>query len=382
MKILLVAIAATLVPAAEHTSRPADAWRAPVKVSPATPHRDRHSIHSYFNTNPESPDGKWLLYFTSDTPEAHTGDIRILERATGKEKVIARNVLTEDAHRAACQQWTSNGRRVVYHDYRKGEWIIAAVDVSTLEERVVTRGRMAGWGQPHSNLVPIYGPHYAPGKHTGLELLDVESGAIRPVVSAEAVRAKYPELVAKVFGERPVSIYFPILSPDTTRVLFKMSTPLGDDFRSKNASFRELLIAYDIERARFLFGHSKWGHPAWHANSRTVINVPTVLIDTNDGSVRPIAGMPRFPGSHPSISPDGRLFATDVIENARESCGIAVGDLTGDAHAVIHRFDGSQGATSWRPSHPHPVFSADGRRVYFNVNAGQWTELYVAERGE
>jgi hypothetical protein len=49
---------------------------------------------------------------------------------------------------------------------------------------------------------------------------------------------------------------------------------------------------------------------------------------------------------------------------------------------VIHRFDGSKGATSWRPSHPHPVFSADGRRVYYNVNDGRWTQLYVAERGE
>jgi WD40-like Beta Propeller Repeat len=30
-------------------------------------------------------------------------------------------------------------------------------------------------------------------------------------------------------------------------------------------------------------------------------------------------------------------------------------------------------------SHPHPAFSPDGKRLYFNVSAGQWTRLHVAE---
>jgi hypothetical protein len=202
------------------------------------------------------------------------------------------------------------------------------------------------------------------------------------VVSAEAVRAQYPELVAKVFGDGALSIYFPILSPDQKRVVFKMSHPLGGDFRSAKASVRELLIGYDIAGRRFLFGHSRWGHPAWHPDSRTLINVPTVLIDSNDGSVRPIPGMPKFSGSHPSISPDGRVFVTDIIADNRRQSGVAAGDIEGAWHVTLHEFDGSKGATSWRPSHPHPVFSPDGRRIYFNVNAGPWTQLYVAERPE
>ena len=28
----------------------------------------------------------------------------------------------------------------------------------------------------------------------------------------------------------------------------------------------------------------------------------------------------------------------------------------------------------------HPVFSADGKRIYFNVNADKWTRLFVAEQ--
>ena len=49
---------------------------------------------------------------------------------------------------------------------------------------------------------------------------------------------------------------------------------------------------------------------------------------------------------------------------------------------VLHTFDNSRGASTWRPNHPHPVFSADGQRIYYNVNEGPWTTLMVAERSK
>lgn len=61
-------------------------------------------------------------------------------------------------------------------------------------------------------------------------------------------------------------------------------------------------------------------------------------------------------------------------------CDVAVGDISSGRYEVLHRFDNTQGATSWRRSHPHPAFSHDGRRIYFNVGDGEWTRLFVAER--
>ena len=46
---------------------------------------------------------------------------------------------------------------------------------------------------------------------------------------------------------------------------------------------------------------------------------------------------------------------------------------------MLHRFDNTRGSTSWRRSHPHPVFSSDGKRLYFNVSTDRWTRLFVAE---
>lgn len=360
-----------------------DAWRARVKVRPLTAVAGRHSIHAYINTTPESPDGKWVLFYTSAEREGYRGELRLLERATGREEVLVRNVTVEDAHRAACQQWVSGGKRVVFHDYRNGEWMVLAVDVATKKERVLARRRMVSWGQPAHDLVPVYGPHWAPGEHRDLELANAATGEIRKAVKAEEVRARFPELVGKEFGDRPVSIFFPVVSPDLKRVFFKMATPAGGDFRSKTASHRELLIGYDLENRRFLFGRARWGHPAWMPDSRTILNMNNVLIDSNDGAERTMRGLPVFRGSHPSPSPLGGLWATDSLMESfggkPGEWGVALASVAGGSHEFLHRFDNGRGAASWRVSHPHPAFSADARRIYFNVNDTSWTQLYVAE---
>ena len=92
---------------------------------------------------------------------------------------------------------------------------------------------------------------------------------------------------------------------------------------------------------------------------------------------------PSFPGSHPACSPDARLFTVDTrlepFGGPKGHWGVAVGDMRTGDHVFVHKFDNSRGATSWRRANPHPVFSPDGRRLYFSVSAGQWTQLYVAE---
>lgn len=368
---------------ADDSAGPVAPWRSGVAVRPVLTVPGRHTFHAYFNTTPESPDGRYVLFYSSTAPDGQSGEVRIVERATGKEAMLARDITTEDAHRTACQQWAAQGKQVVYHDVRQEQWVVAAIDMATLKERVLARDRQLAFGRPEGNVVPLYKPHWNPGAHPDFELLNVETGEIRTVVTSDRVRQTYGDLVQSIFGERPISLFFPIISPDGTRAFFKLATPAGGDYRSKEASVRQGLVACDLATGNLLFAQPKWEHPAWHPDSRTIVEAGNRLIDSSTGVKRPIPDLPRYPGSHPSISPDGKLQVTDTILDppggAQRQWGVAVADLRGAESVVIHQADNSHGAKSWRPSHPHPVFSPDGRRIYFNVNATDWTQLYVAE---
>lgn len=377
---------AVLSVGAEET--PVAAWRTGVSIRPVTPHSDRHTYHAYYLTCPESPDGTRVLYYASTTKDGHQGELVVRDRATGAETVVARNLDTEDAHRAACQQWISGGRRVAYHDVKAARWSVHVVDLATGQDRALATDRQLCFGRAVDDVLPVYGCHWNPGEHRDLELLDAVTGGIRTAVTAADVARHSQVWLEKKFGGRPTSVFFPHISPDGRRVFFKMSAPGPDgaanNYRSSKASFREGLFVYDLETGRPVFVREKWGHPAWHPDSRRIIEVGNILIDTeNNGAISTMPELPKMPGCHPALSPDGRLFVMDgtldFLGGPKGQWGVVVCDVRGHHHQVLHRFDNSRGAKSWRRNHPHPVFSPDGRRIYFNVNDGDWTRLMVAE---
>lgn len=374
--------------AASPANDPLAAWRTGVKVRPVSTKPGRHTIHTYYLTRPESPDGSRVLFYASTTPEGHHGDLVVLERATGKETIIARDVDTEDAHRAACQQWTSGGNRVAYHDVKKGRWSVHVVDLDTLIDRKLVEGRQLCFGRATDDLVPIYGCHWNPGEYRDLELLNAATGEVRTALAIADVEKQYGDWLAKEFGGLPTSIFFPNISPDGKRVFFKMSAPgsdgIANHFMSKNASRRQGLFVYELATKQSMFMREKWGHPAWHPDSARIIEMGNVFFDTSHGGTMiRMPNLPAMPGNHPSVSPGGKLFVMDGevtnLGGPPGHWGVTVCDVRGSQYEVLHRFDNSRGAKSWRKNHPHPVYSADGQRIYFNVNQGDWTELYVAE---
>jgi hypothetical protein len=141
---------------------------------------------------------------------------------------------------------------------------------------------------------------------------------------------------------------------------------------------------FDIEHNRLLFIQRDWGHPDWNPSSSVVLNAPNLLIDAHTGESHSIPNLPKFSGQHVSFAPDGRLFVSDTLlrdfGGKPGEWGVAVCDTQGAGYVMIARFQGSEGATTWRKNHPHPAFSPDGRRIYYNVNSGPYTQLYVAER--
>jgi Tol biopolymer transport system component len=119
------------------------------------------------------------------------------------------------------------------------------------------------------------------------------------------------------------------------------------------------------------------------SDSRHITQMGNILIDSTTGQSQIIPDLPSFVSAHPSSSPDGSLLVTDcrmhTFGGSEKDWGIVVGDARHGGHVILHSFDNTGGAKSWRPSHPHPVFSPDGRRIYFNKSDGRWTRLFVAE---
>ena len=120
---------------------PLTLWQSHVTIQPILKDTDRHSIHTYYVTSPESPDSRYVLLYTSTDPAGHKGSVVTVDRTSGNPTTLAQNVVTEDTHRVACQQWISGGRRVAYHTVlTSGEWVVNAVDVATGDERTLARG--------------------------------------------------------------------------------------------------------------------------------------------------------------------------------------------------------------------------------------------------
>jgi Tol biopolymer transport system component len=153
---------------------------------------------------------------------------------------------------------------------------------------------------------------------------------------------------------------------------------------SRQASFREGKVVYDLANNRFIRLFQRWGHPSWEPASEAIFEKGNFLSNVETGRSRRYA--PSSPSNHPTLSPNGTVFVTDADVSRRDfgkpgDWAIVVGDTRADRFVVVAQFNNTGGAKSWRRSHPHPVFSADGRRIYYNVNENDRTRLFVAECG-
>lgn len=362
-------------------------WSHDVTIKPVSSIEHRHTTHSYYLTNPESPDGTRVLFFTSTDPQGHLGEVRMIERATGKETVLAENVHTEDAHRVACQQWLSGGRLVAFHEVIDKKWRVVVVDVATLARTIIAEDHQVGFGRPEGDLLPMYGCHWNPGPYRDLEVWDAATGKTSTRAKISEVESKYGDWLQQEFAGKPCSIFFPVLSPDLKRAFFKVAAGNGgDNYMSSSASHRQGTVVYDFEKAACIWQRNQWGHPAWTPDSQHIFEVGNISFDLAGSPAKytKVKDVPTLSGSHPSVSPDGRLMVTDgmsrTVGGKGEEWGIQVADMSGGKWVLLHSFAQSGGAKSWRRNHPHAVFSADGRRIYYNVSDGPFTRLMVAER--
>ncbi len=347
-----------------------------------------HVLHAYFNMSPESPDGRWVLAFVSRQDDAQVGDVCLFARDGSETRVLAAGIEVEDSHRQACQQFCNRGQAVAFHHLHEGVWRVEVADVNTGARQVLAENRQVGFCQaswPWIVTMPLHWDRNADGD---LHVVDVGSGARQATVPVEAIRPVAAKLLPDAGLETgPAVLAFPLVSPNGMRIACKISQPgSGGDFRSKDASKRHGLFTYDLQHERVIGCSATWGHPAWHPDNRRILTVAgarLVWLDTDLGQLSDWPEIPDFRWSHPSVSPNGQLVVTDwrTQVDGRWMWRIDLVNPTTHATALLFTHpDDRPATTSWRRPHPHPVFNASNQRVYFNVNEGSWTRLYVAQR--
>jgi hypothetical protein len=346
-----------------------------------------HVLHSYFNFSPESPDGRWVLAFVSPQPDAHVGDLCLFARNGSEQRVLARGLEVEDSHRQACQQFIDRGRAVAFHHCSGGQWLVESVEIDSGQRRVLAQRRQLGFNRPdvpHLLTMPLHWESGGPSDGD-LHVIDGE-GRVLQAVPLEAIRPHAARLLERPdLLHVPAALAFPLLSPDGARLACKLSLPAGTEMRSMQASQRQGLFVYDLAARQVRGCASHWGHPAWHPDSRrlvTALNGRLQWCDSDTGELTPWLDTPEFPGSHPSFCPHGRRLVTDTVrlEDDRQRWDVAWLDLeSGAVETLFSQRWQSPATTSWRPAHPHAVFSPDGRRIYFNAMHEGWMRLCVAE---
>lgn len=87
---------------------------------------------------------------------------------------------------------------------------------------------MVPFGTQHSDLIPIYGIHFQPGRYTDVEILNVATGEIKTVVTAQQVRDAYPEEIRNLYGDLQILTPFGVLGPDEKLIFFKLSAQISE----------------------------------------------------------------------------------------------------------------------------------------------------------
>lgn len=340
------------------------------------------SIHTYFDVIPESPDSKHITYFRFNGKLLDRGTVFIADRS-GENPV---KVMDCDGspHCGAHQGWLDNEH--IYFS-AQGEINIAHLSGQIAHKcpgSVDTIDQKTKRGLTHSAGIVRCG---GKTEKEACWRVDIESGKMVELLD----RRKAIKIVSNSFDLKDVPV-------ETLAFKHTKWAPDGEEWFVVFTTEHLCRNNPDIPRIKVIIAADKDGndprligsfghHPNWLPDSSGIYAFDNsgkhrvAVWDSRGNGPRIKAELPCE--GHPCISPDGRLLACDSHNwPSPERMAVVIQDLETRKTETVVEMNNPE--VKWqkqhppgRIGHPHPVWSHDGKRLYFNGIEDQMPALYA-----
>ncbi len=363
---------------------------------------DRRCVHSYNTMPPLSNDGRRLLYFRYNGPDADRsietlrGHVMVAESDGANPREVF--ACTAGSPSSGCmQQWVGDTHLAAFThrpDYgaHNTRWVVIDTDTGDFEECPGHLRSVSADGE-HALLQTGERIH-AEAEDRG-EMLAPCDVAMREVtlrgddevnrVTVADVIAEHPD--GDLLTDEHLCIKQPQFSPDGEHISFVISNSFYLRMKGRPRSERrhELILA-DRDGSNLRPQGAFGSHPSWLPDSSGVV---TVMGDTEgiarlwlfpvDGSGRRLFDEDLVAAGHPSVQPgEMRYIAIDYYDRDRGVASLGLYDTHDSSTEIVVEGEyedfSNEGGT-----HLHPAWSPDGSAVFFNsANSGP-AQLYRAD---
>lgn len=346
------------------------------------------AVHAYYDLCPESPDGARVVYLAlSEWPYGCAreqiripGEVKAASR-DGKDHQTIGAVSEINAHVGVWQQWVGDedvaywtpgemGAQTVVFSLRSGDRRQVPGGL-----RMFSPANRTGLTSSRTTSAGLVGFR---GNKEAVYLMDLDRAEIRPLFTRAEAIAVHP--LRERFSD--VSrLYFKHTkwAPDGTKFLVGF---MGREPGATSNMCTSLFLANaDGSRLRYFseYGH----HPFWAPDSSYVYYCDHAEDGGWNLAARPVDGpdariLRKNLSGHPCMSPDGTRVVTNTgsPEHKKGEESITLYDLSTGKQEILVTMKKPENT---RASQSHPVWSRDGRRIYFNSADSGVPHLYAID---
>ncbi len=334
------------------------------------------AMHSYMDICPESPDGSKITYFEFEDKVPGWGRVVVANRDGSNPKYISPRIKGHD-HDGARQQWRDN-EHVIYGIEDEDTSLIYSI---TNKSRRKVKGQIGmiseihGYGLSHNNF-PNSKYKSEERKPSEVILMDIEKGTTSTILNKQQMLTIHPRrsIIEKPAYKDLGVFKHPKWSPDGSQFFWVYMLEL----KGTNTKIVKSALISDQKGENISYVSEVGQHPMWYKNDSLLSYVRREGFDhSNNPSAQDIMEHPidgsagkaivsEAIGIHGSASPDGKFFATDVFDWPEHGThAVLIYDIASGDYRVLARMKTEKGDRK-NSMHPHPSWSRDGKRIYFN----------------